>query len=59
MTRDSKLMLSRIGMIIGGMAMGVCAVAVVVKHSSVAFVIGAACYGVTIFSQLTNMELSQ
>jgi hypothetical protein len=39
MTRDSKLMLSRIGMIAGSMVSGVCAV-VVDQHSSIAFVVG-------------------
>jgi FtsH-binding integral membrane protein len=59
MTRDSKLMLSRIGMTVGSMAWGMCIVLVDEKHSSVAFVIGMVFYGISLYSWLTNMELSQ
>jgi hypothetical protein len=60
MTRDSKLMLSRIGMVLGGVCAGALLVyAAIDRSKGIEFVGALISLGVTLYSWLTNMELSQ
>jgi hypothetical protein len=58
MTRDSKLMLSRIGMQLGSLVFGACIASTAITHSAVTFVCGCMGFGVSLYSWLTNMELA-